>query len=927
MVLIAFICFGLLLSIWIFNEYSFFLFESKSLRGEYLDSQKDLLRNEVNHVVKHVNYMKSQTEKKLKSELRGRVYDAIAIAENIYQENAASGSLDEIKKMVKDALRPIRFLNGRGYYFAFSMGGIETLFADRPEMEGVNMLPIQGAKGEYVVKDMIDIVNRQKEGFYQYTWTKPSHVGKHFPKIAYVKYFKPFDWAFGTGEYLDDFSDQIQEAVLEMIVGLRFGDEGHFFGRMEGGYPLFSHGKKTKGSDRIWNMSDSNGVKFIQEQQKAAANPEGGFVQYVWQKSGSPGPSPKISFVRGIPGWRWTIGADTYLDNIEEIIAGKEALLKRELIKKIIASILVFIGLIVLIWFWANRVAGQTRRSIRTFESFFKKATNESVTIPEDGMQFRELSRIALSANKMIESQKRYEKALRDSEKRFRELFNHMSAGVAIYESPDNGQRFLFKNLNTAGLKNAQKKKEDVVGREVRDVFPGIEALGLFDVFKRVWKTGNPEHHPTNLYQDDKVMLWVENYVCKLPSGELVAIYEDTTARKKAEEEKKGLEKQLLQTQKLESIGTLAGGIAHDFNNILSSIFGYTELLIDDVEEGSLLEDHLLEVYTAAKRARDLVKQILLFARQSDEELKPIRIDTIATETLKLIRSSAPTTIEILQQIESKSLIMGNSTQVHQVLMNLCTNAVHAMEDKGGVLKVGLVDVEFDDNSPLKPTDLKPGYYVKLTVSDTGSGIAQDIREIIFEPYFTTKGVGEGTGMGLSMVHGIVETYGGKIFVDSELGKGTMFSVYLPITKKQESYRPYAEENLPTGTENILLVDDELPIAKMAGQILSRLGYSVTTRTSSVEALELFDFKPNDFDLVVTDMTMPNMTGDQLAIELMKIRSDIPVILCTGYSKKITDETATRIGIKAIAYKPIVKADLAKTVRKVLDAVRSGDLS
>jgi PAS domain S-box-containing protein len=387
--------------------------------------------------------------------------------------------------------------------------------------------------------------------------------------------------------------------------------------------------------------------------------------------------------------------------------------------------------------------------------------------------------------------------------------------------------------------------------------------------------------------------------------------------------EQKQIEARLRQSQKLESIGNLAGGIAHDFNNILASIIGFTELALDDVTKETEQADNLQEVYTAAKRARDLVKQILAFARQSDEERKPLKVGPIAKEVLKLIRSTIPTTIAIKENIASHSHIMGNPSQIHQLFMNLCTNAAQAMEDNGGILEIGVNDVAYSDHLPLSLSELKPGGYLKVTVADTGCGISADILASIFEPYFTTKGVGEGTGMGLALVHGIVESYGGKITVESEIGKGTLFSIYLPITKKSEDYQHYDQQNLPSGTEHILLVDDELPIVKIGSRILERLGYVVTTRTSSVEALEFFRSKPNEIDLVISDMAMPNMTGDILAVEMMKIRPDIPVILCTGYSKKISNESASGIGIKAFAYKPIVKADLAKTVRKVLDEVKS----
>ena len=398
-----------------------------------------------------------------------------------------------------------------------------------------------------------------------------------------------------------------------------------------------------------------------------------------------------------------------------------------------------------------------------------------------------------------------------------------------------------------------------------------------------------------------------------------VHIITDITDRKQSEKEREKLQEQLNQAQKMESIGNLAGGIAHDFNNILSSVIGYTELALDEVEKDTSIEDNLQEVYHAGNRAKDLVKQILTFARQSDEKLKPIQVDIIVQEVLKFIRASIPTTIEIKQRIETDSLVMGNATQIHQILMNLCTNAAHAMEKGGGILEVTLKDSAIDNSTHRKILNLKQGNYIEIKVSDTGMGIAPEIIDSIFEPYFTTKGPGEGTGLGLAVVHGIVESCGGKITVDSKLENGTTFTIYLPITGERRADRPYESEKLPSGTESILFVDDEAPLSKMGSQILERLGYQVAVRTSSVEALELFRTKPNDFDLVITDMTMPNMTGDDLAIELMKIRPDIPVILCTGYSIKISDDLAAQIGIKAFAYKPVVKADLAKTVRKVLD--------
>ncbi|MFO7557652.1 MAG: CHASE domain-containing protein [Desulfobacterales bacterium] len=519
------------------------------------------------------------------------------------------------------------------------------------------------------------------------------------------------------------------------------------------------------------------------------------------------------------------------------------------------------------------------------------------------------LEKANIGLRKEITERKRTEEALRESEEKHRLLFENAGDAIFIHDAE---ARILA--INPMACELLGYAQAELMSMTIDHVDTPEEAQHTPDRIARLMAHGHLTFETVHQHKDGSSIPIEVNARLITWEGQpaIMSVCRDITERKK-------LEAQLQQAYKMEAIGNLAGGIAHDFNNILSAILGYTELAFGDVKKGTLLEENLQEVYTAGKRARDLVKQILAFARQHDEEQKPIQVDTIAKEALKLIRSTIPTTVEVRQNMESNSLIMGNPSHVHQLFMNLLTNAAQAMEDTGGILEVGLKDIELDNNSSLTQLDLKPGNYIKVTISDTGPGIAPNIIDSIFDPYFTTKGVGKGSGMGLAMVHGIVKTYGGRITVDSELGKGTVFSILLPITKQHEDYRPYEEENLPSGTERILFVDDELPIAKMGSQTLEGLGYQVTVRTSSVEALELFRSKPNDFDLVITDMTMPNMTGDTLAVELMKTRSDIPVILCTGYSKKISDETEFKIGIKAFVYKPIVMTDLAKTVRKVLD--------
>ena len=392
--------------------------------------------------------------------------------------------------------------------------------------------------------------------------------------------------------------------------------------------------------------------------------------------------------------------------------------------------------------------------------------------------------------------------------------------------------------------------------------------------------------------------------------------------------ERKMLEDKLRQAYKMEAIGTLAGGIAHDFNNILAAIVGYTEMLESSIEKESLEYDYVTQVLKAGGRAKELVQQILAFSRESDHELKPIQIKFPIKEALKLIRASLPTTIEIRRDIQADTTVMADPTQIHQVIMNLCTNAGHAMREKGGTLDVSLRNADFGiengdlglGNGNLKSgIGLVPGPYVKLSVSDSGCGMPPHIVTRIFDPFFTTKEKGVGTGMGLSVVHGIVKSHGGAIDVYSEPGQGTTFNVFLPALESRSEAETRFDKPIPGGSENILFVDDEQMIADVIDRALKSLGYHVVTRTSSMEALELFQEEPDRFDIVITDMTMPKMTGRQLAEKLIQIRPNLPIILITGFSTAIDEETASAAGIRAIIFKPILKRDIAEAIRKVLD--------
>ena len=477
---------------------------------------------------------------------------------------------------------------------------------------------------------------------------------------------------------------------------------------------------------------------------------------------------------------------------------------------------------------------------------------------------------------------------------------------------------YTYQAVNASYLKVHQKRLDDIIGHTVADIHGD-------DIFKTIIKKEldkclngeriNYQAWFTYNETDRRFMdvIYSPYIDASNDISGIVASARDITAQKE-------MELQLVRAQKMEAIGTLAGGIAHDFNNILSPIMAYAEMAMMDISTDSAIQQqYFRQIYKAAERARDLVKQILAFARSREEERIPLKASLIVKEAITFLKSTIPSTIDVqLDYRAQNDSILADPTQINQIVMNLCTNAAHAMRENGGVLEVRLSNEDIGKNEPNVLGGMKPGQYLKLSVRDTGSGISTEILDKLFEPYFTTKPTGEGTGLGLAVVHGIVKSYGGEIAVESEVHKGSAFHVYLPIFKSDIALIADPKNEIPTGDERILLVDDEKIALEPMQLMLEKLGYKLTVRTSSVEALEAFRNNPERFDLIITDMTMPNMTGKKLAKELIDIRPAIPIILCTGFSDQIDEKIAQEIGVRAFVMKPVAMRDMAETIRKVL---------
>jgi two-component system, cell cycle sensor histidine kinase and response regulator CckA len=517
---------------------------------------------------------------------------------------------------------------------------------------------------------------------------------------------------------------------------------------------------------------------------------------------------------------------------------------------------------------------------------------------------------------------KRAEEALRQQRDWFKVTLS--SIGDAVIATDTQGT-IIFTNPVAARLTGWPS--HEAVGRHIHEVFCIIDAQtrqAVENPVMQVLREGTMvalDHHTALMARDgSEVPIADSGALIRSDDGTLhgvVLVFRDISERKR-------LEEQLRQAQKMEAIGTLAGGIAHDFNNMLQAILGYTELALGGVPPTSVEQQHLYQVRTAGIRARDLVQRILTFSRRTTATYHPVYLHVLVQEALTLLRASLPSTIEIRQHLaQDAGAVLADATQMHQILMNLCANAEYAMRQTGGVLEVHLEAVEVEATGLGAALDLSPGPYVRLTIRDTGPGIAPDVRPRIFEPFFTTKKPSEGTGMGLSVVHGIVASHGGAIAVTSAPGQGPTFEVYLPRFSATPTAPAAPTEALPLrGKGCVLLVEDEIMLARVGQAHLEALNYEVVPCLSSVEALETFRAAPQRFDLVITDQTMPQMTGDALAQALRRIRPDIPIILCTGFSHIIDAERAKALEINAWLAKPWEAREFARTIQEVLEQQR-----
>lgn len=564
----------------------------------------------------------------------------------------------------------------------------------------------------------------------------------------------------------------------------------------------------------------------------------------------------------------------------------------------------------------AEVIAQQSEQhKLQTFEWIYKTADGRlfdaEVRLKFFGNDHGEPLMVAFVRD--ITERKKVEESLRFTQ------FIFDKASIGIFQSDSKGH---ILNVNEQACKSLGYSKSELCRMSLFDIDPSLSVERFNDIQKKREKKSQIYFESLHRAKDGRVFpVEITSNLLEYKNKHYsIAFARDITEEKEKEKQKQRMEAHFYQAQRMEALGTLAGGIAHDFNNILSAIIGYTELTQLSCPDDSKVQSYLSNLHEASKRAKNLVQQILSFSRQGNSEKHPIDISGIINEALRMIRVSVPTTIEISQNIPAnQGAVYANETQIHQIIMNLCANSCHAMEETGGCLEIDLIPAIISNQDFSNYPGLNPGRYLKLMVSDTGHGISPDLMQKIFDPYFTTKQAGKGSGLGLSTVHGIVKDHGGMIKVYSELGKGTTFHIFLPLAEVEEQRSVKSEGDFPRGNETILYVDDEKLLIDIGKELLEGLGYTVEAKASSIDAYEAFRAHPGKYDLVVTDMTMPKLTGEMLAIKIHKVDPAVPVILCTGYSTRLNAEKLKSIDVKQILMKPITLAVLATAVRTALD--------
>jgi len=855
------------------------------------------------------NLIRTATDISVKNTLQSMASQNLEIAEYYYSKHR-SGLIS--RQEAVDTIEEI-FLSQdigiTGYIYCLNSGG-KILIHPNDKVKGKNLSQFDFIQQQMAIKD----------GYLEYEWQNPGERRKR-AKALYMTYYKPMDWIISVTSYRSEFHHLIDLVELQKTFpAFRSGKGGYAFILDKNGTALVHPSLQGKGLLE-WSSNSRAVVNKVLEEKN-------GKLRYKWQNPGESQPRDKILIFKYLPELQWYVATTSYVDEVFSPLK----------------HVSVWVGLCLLLFlivFTAMTliISKTVTRPLETLTRNLEAGAKGDYTVRMARGNTGELQALSDHFNTFMDRLEDYhgklnreimktidtQAALVENELKLRGLFNQSFQYTCIL-SPYG----ILEEVNKSALEFAGCTEGDVLYNPYWDtpwwqhdsgarkqIQAAVEAALKGETIRLETTHIKAEGQVRDIDMSVKPIF---NNSGKVEF--IVTEGRDITQLKQAEKERRHMLIQLEKAQKMEAIGTLAGGIAHDFNNILSSIFGYTQLAEMTINTPDKAKQHISQIVKGAQRASGLVQQILTFSRQTEYKKQPLKLYLVVKESIKLLRSSIPTTIEIRMDILSKKMVDADPTQMHQVIMNLCTNAYHSMMKTGGILAVSLEtvhEIAASHNPEGKPVT---GPQLCLTVRDTGHGMDEQTLSKAFDPYFTTKEMGRGTGFGLALVHAIVDEHHGLIHAESTLGQGSVFYIYLPVAIRDENSTgpEHAEPQPRGGQERILVADDEEAIRALTRELLETYGYTVVTCENGRDALELFATDPKDFDLVITDMAMPAMTGAVLAQKLMEIRGDLPVILCTGYSETLSRQDADRIGIKRYLHKPIKNQVLLHEIREVLDS-------
>ena len=877
---------------------------AEKIQADYIASQKAMIKREVLQVVDRINYHRSLGERQIQDSVQQRVYEAHAVAEHIYQRHKDSKTAHEVETLIADALQPIRFNQGSGYYFITHLDGREILFADRPTMAGQDLLQARDA-----IRDMVAIAEKSGEGFYESLFSKAGSGTDKYKKIFFIKRFEPYDWLIGAGLDTEAAEQQIKSALLHEISNIRFGEEGYVFVNHLNGDALVSNGQLFSGSKKLWQVFDKNSEdmkEIFHKEYAAALKPGGDYIYYRFQKlSDSRADSPKTSYIYGIPDWNWLIGAGVYLDDVDADIAELQSALNRDLRGEIKMTALTFSITLIILLAVFQWISGRYFNDFSLFATFFEQAAADDKEIDCRLVRFAELHRMAEHANRMLRDKRTAKQNLQEEKERFKELTEYLPVGV--FEA-DLDLRLTYVNQKGLAL----------FGYSGEDLERGLNGLGMFipedreKVRSNIAKRMQSEHTEMNEYiglkKDGSTVPVISHSSLVHKDGAVVGIrgfIADIGERKLREEEQ-------LKLKKLESVGVLAGGIAHDFNNLLAGLFGNIEMAKRSLDAEHKASRFLRAAGQSMENATNLTQQLLTFAKGGAPIKETIAIGDVLIEAAQF--SLRGSNVKLQAEIAADLYpVDADKGQLNQVISNLVINARQAMP-AGGTLTLKAENLEGPD-----------GAGVLISIEDQGTGIAPQYLDKVFDPYFTTKQ--QGSGLGLATCYSIVNKHNGRITVNSELNRGTRFTIYFPAASTAGNRLPGARQE-PVGgsiprskSAHILLMDDEESIREVCGAMLKDMGHQVTYAVAGEDALEKYRAAlagGRAFDLVISDLTIPGgMGGQELIKEILKLDPAARTIVSSGYATDPVMANYRQHGFWGRVVKPYRFADLEQVIESV----------